>query len=73
MRVINILAEPSAGKSTTAAGLFYKMKQDGLRVELVNEYAKDAVWDNRQDILADQLYMLAKQNRKLERLRDKVD
>lgn len=73
MRVINLWGPPGAGKSTVAAGLFYKMKVAGYKVELVTEYAKDAVWDNRTDLLKDQLYLLAKQNRRLERLRDKVD
>lgn len=73
MRVINLISGPGRGKSTTASGLFYKMKINGLNVELVNEYAKDMTWENRQNILKDQLYIFAKQNRKLERLRNKVD
>lgn len=73
MKVINLWGSPGAGKSTVAAGLFYKMKVAGYKVELVTEYAKDVVWDNRDDLLKDQLYLLAKQNRKLERLRGKVD
>lgn len=73
MRVINLWGPPGAGKSTVAAGLFYKMKVAGCKVELVTEYAKDVVWDNREDLLRDQLYLLAKQNRRLERLRGKVD
>jgi adenylate kinase family enzyme len=73
MKVINLWGAPGAGKSTVAAGLFYKMKVADYKVELVTEYAKDVVWDNRDDLLKDQLYLLAKQNRKLERLRGKVD
>ncbi len=73
MKVINLWGAPGVGKSTVAAGLFYKMKVAGYKVELVTEYAKDVVWDNRSDLLRDQLYLLAKQNRRLERLRDKVD
>jgi adenylate kinase family enzyme len=73
MKVINLWGAPGAGKSTVAAGLFYNMKVAGYKVELVTEYAKDVVWDNRSDLLRDQLYLLAKQNRRLERLRDKVD
>lgn len=73
MRVINLLGGPGTGKSTTASGLFYKMKIKGHNVELVTEYAKDMTWENRHNILQDQLYILAKQNRRLERLRGKVD
>ena len=49
------------------------MKLEGLNVELVTEYAKDMTWEGRGNILEDQLYMLAKQNRRLSRLQDKVD
>lgn len=73
MKVINLFAGPGAGKSTTAAGLFHKMKKLGLNVELVTEYAKEKVYENARDIMTDQLYLLAKQNRKLERLRGVVD
>lgn len=73
MQVINLFGAPSCGKSTTAAGLFFLMKSEGFKVELVTEYAKQIIWDERQNIFRDQLYITAKQNRCLERLRDKVD
>ena len=73
-KVINLYAGPGAGKSTTAAGLFYKMKMDLMSVELVSEYAKQLTWDGRHSILeSDQLYVLAKQHRKMVILKDKVD
>lgn len=73
MRVINLFGGPGTGKSTTAAGLFNRMKIMGLNVELTTEYAKDMVWEGRDNVLSDQLYILAKQHRKLHRLKDKVD
>ena len=73
MKVINFFAEPSAGKSTTASGLFFGMKHLGLNVELVNEYAKMCVWEDKKRTLDDQLYVTAKQNHQIERLRGKVD
>lgn len=73
MEVINLFAEPSAGKSTTAAGLFFLMKRNGFNVELISEYAKQCVWEDRIKTLDDQLYISAKQNHQLERLRGKVD
>ena len=73
MRVINLFAGPGSGKSTTAAGLFHFMKLKDYKVELVTEYAKELTYDKRHDILADQLYVLAKQNRRLERLKGQVD
>lgn len=74
MKVINLFGGPGAGKSTTAAGLFFRMKNFGLNVELVTEYAKDLTWEDRQKLLGDdQLYVFAKQQRRLNRLKGKVD
>ena len=68
MKVICIWGGPGVGKSTAAAGLFYQMKKAQLNVELVTEYAKDAVWEKRYNILDDQLYIFAKQHRRIARL-----
>lgn len=74
MKVINLFGQPGAGKSTTAAGLFHLLKLKGINCELVTEYAKDMVWRKMHpDAYADQLYILAKQNHRLERLRNQVD
>ena len=73
MIVINLYGGPGAGKSTTRALLFAEMKKAGLNVEEVTEYAKDMVWEERSNIFTDQLYILAKQNRRLLRLVGKVD
>lgn len=73
MNVINFFAGPGAGKSTMAAALFVEMKNRGEKVELVTEYAKDMVYENRSNILDDQLYVLAKQSRRLSRLKGVVD
>lgn len=73
MKIINLFGQPCAGKSTIRAKLFYEMKINGYRVEEATEYAKDIVYDDRTNILGDQLYILAKQNRRLLRLQDKVD
>lgn len=69
MKVINLWGGPGIGKSTTAAGLFYAMKQQQLNVELVTEYAKDAVWERRQNLFDDQIYIFAKQQRRIARLK----
>lgn len=49
------------------------MKLALYNVELVTEFAKDLVWSERYHMLDDQLYILAKQNHRLNRLRGKVD
>lgn len=71
--VINLYGGPGTGKSTTAAALFALVKQRGMNCELATEYAKDVVWEGRDYLLGDQIYLFAKQNRKLARLYGKVD
>jgi nicotinamide riboside kinase len=73
MKVINLYGGPGTGKSTTAADLFALMKWKNMNVELVNEYAKELAWEKRFDILEDQLYITAKQNRKLTRINNQVE
>jgi hypothetical protein len=73
LNVINLYGGPGAGKSTTAAGLFYLMKLTGFRCELVTEYAKDLVYSNRTDMFAHQEFILAEQHHRISRLKDKVD
>lgn len=71
--IVNLFAGPGAGKSTTAAGVFYKLKSLGKNVELVTEVAKDFTWANRHYCLRCQPLIFGKQLYRLERLIDKVD
>lgn len=74
MIVINLYGGPGTGKSTTAAGLFSAMKLSGINCELVSEYAKDMVWrEMSSSEFEDQIYITAKQNKRLNRLEGKVD
>jgi thymidylate kinase len=73
IKVINFYGGPGSGKSTQAAGLFYKMKAHGYNVELTDEFAKECVWEDNVPMLRDQLWVLAHQHRKILRLVDKVD
>lgn len=73
LKVINLFAGPGAGKSTTAAGLFYIMKRAGMSVELVTEYAKDKVYEGHLGCLEDQIYIFGKQQRRLKRLDGHVE
>jgi len=72
--VINIFGGPGIGKSGIASGVFSKLKQHNYNVEFATEYAKDLVWEERLNILQeDQLYIFAKQHRKVFRLKDQVE
>lgn len=70
---INLFGGPGVGKSTLAAELFSRLKKLGKSVELVTEFAKDLVWENRRETLQIQPYVSMKQFRNLARLKGKVD
>lgn len=66
------MSGPGVGKSTTAAGLFFLMKTANMNVELISEFAKQLVWQERKATFQDQLYIFAKQNHKQQILNGKV-
>ena len=70
-RVVNFYGGPGSGKSTTAAGLFHALKQIGMNVELTHEYAKELAWEGHDP--ADQIHIFGEQQRRMFRLRGKVD
>jgi predicted ATPase len=70
---INLYGGPGTGKSTTAAGLFYKMKTAGYKVELVSEFAKELTFSEDMTRLKDQILILGEQHHRLFRLQGKVD
>lgn len=73
LKVINFFGGPGAGKSTAAAGLFYEMKKRWVSVELVNEFAKELMWDKSPHMLEHQNYVFAEQEHRLNRLVNQVD
>ena len=71
--VVNLYGGPGVGKSTTAAGVFYFLKYWGVTAELVTEFAKDLVWEQRHRTLEDQVYVFGKQQHRITRLLGEVD
>ena len=71
--VLNLYGGPCVGKSTLAAGVFYKMKGGGHNVELVTEVAKAYVWEDRKKVLDNQLYILTEQYHNMFRLIGQTD
>lgn len=63
-RIICLYGGPSSGKSTTCAGLFYKLKLAGYECEMNREYIKEWVWEGRHPSPGDQSYFFAKMARK---------
>lgn len=72
MKVINLFGGPGCGKSTTASGIFYRLKSSGYKCELVGEYAKDLTYSGSSEIDI-QICLLAEQYRRLKILEDHVD
>lgn len=70
---INLFGGPACGKSTTAAGLFAKMKRHHMKCEYVSEVAKDLIYSKDFFTLADQLLILARQHHKTYKLNSQVD
>lgn len=70
--VVNLFAGPGAGKSTTAAGIFYELKSLGINCELAAEYAKDLAWEERHQTFRDQIYLFGKQFHRVFRLLNQV-
>lgn len=71
--IVNLYGAPGAGKSTGAAYIFYKLKQLGINVELVTEYAKDKVWEAHDEVFKDQCYIFGHQHFRISRLINKVN
>ncbi len=71
--IINLFSGPSVGKSTTAAGIFHRLKVNAINCEYVPEYAKDVTWQENFNTLKNQLYVFAKQHNRMFHLKDKVD
>lgn len=71
--IVNLFGGPGTGKSTTAAGVFHRLKLSGVNCELVQEFAKHVVWRENFTTLNNQLYIFAKQHDRLFHLKDKVD
>ena len=58
---VNLFGGPGSGKSTTAAWLFSKCKEEHYSVEHCTEYVKAWAYANRHVQKYDQLYLFAKQ------------
>ena len=70
--VVNLIAGPGAGKSTTMAAVFAGLKWGGINCEMAAEYAKEKVWEESFRTLDNQIYVFGKHH-KLHRLASQVD
>ncbi len=73
MLKIAFISGPGAGKSRNASKLYSQLKNDGINVELVREFAKDLTYQEDWKSLGDQLYITGEQSHREYILNDKVD
>ena len=59
--VVNLIAAPGSGKSTSASAIFANLKNRDCNVELIHEYAKRIVYRGSAHQLRNQFYTSAKQ------------
>lgn len=71
--IINLFGGPCTGKSTVAAGVFFELKKKRVQCELVPEVAKALTWENRQQALRNQIYVVGEQMQCIERCTDEVE
>lgn len=71
--IINLWAGSGAGKSTTAADVFTRMKRAHVSCELVTEYVKSWAWRGEPVREWDDVYLFAKQLRRESACYGKVD
>lgn len=72
-RLINLFGGPGIGKSSIAAGIFYKLKKKHISCNNPYEFPKTLAWDNNIPAIKDQLYVFANQHRGIAQSYGKVD
>jgi len=72
-KLINLFGGPGIGKSSIAAGIFYKLKRKHISCNNPYEFPKTLAWDNNIPAIKDQLYVFANQHRGIAQSYGKVD
>lgn len=70
---VNYFAGPGAGKSTFCANVFAELKWKNIECEMALEWIKEAVWEERFEVLKNQFYVFGNQLHRITRLNGKVD
>lgn len=73
MKVINFFGSSGSGKSSNAAGLAYELKTEGLKVEIIHEYAKELCITKSEHLLENQIWVFANQYQKMKYLSEELD
>jgi len=72
-KLVNLFGGPGIGKSSIAAGIFYKLKKKHISCNNPYEFPKTLAWDNNIPAIKDQLYVFANQHRGIAQSYGKVD
>lgn len=72
-KIINLFAGPSGGKSSIAAGLLHSLKKLHINCDAPYEFPKILAWDQNNEAIKDQLYVVANQHRGIAKSFNKVD
>ena len=72
-KVINLIGAPGVGKSTLMAMIFVELKKRNYSCEMVHEWIKTLVWQNKLDIIQNQHYIIQQQYENIKCLDNKVD
>lgn len=72
-KIINLFGGPGIGKSSIASGITYKLKKKHITCDNPYEFPKSLAWDNNNEAIKDQLYVLANQHRGIVKSFGKVD
>lgn len=71
-RIVNLFGGPSAGKSSIAAGLLHALKKRHISCDAPYEFPKLLAWDNNNEAIKDQLYVISNQHRGIVKSFNKV-
>lgn len=71
--IVNFWGGPGSGKSIAAAQAYIDLSKLGYEVELIREYIKDWVWEDRKRFPLDQTYIMGKQMRREQVCLGKLD
>lgn len=71
--LINLLGQPSTGKTTTMAHLYARFKSEQADCEICPEWVKTWAWENKKIDEFGEFYIFGKETHQQSRLIDKVD
>jgi hypothetical protein len=63
--LVNVFGAPKSGKTTMMASVLAYLKLRGIKCEMATDYPKEIIYEERFSLLKRQLYILAKQEKRI--------